>query len=40
MAIGLAVTLRGERMFEFFDRLTSVVLPRCARLSRSADTVI
>jgi len=28
MAIGAAVTLRGERMYEFFDRLTSVVLPR------------
>jgi len=28
MAIGAAVTLRGERMFEFFDRLTSLVLPR------------
>jgi large subunit ribosomal protein L5 len=28
MSIGAAVTLRGERMFEFFDRLTSVVLPR------------
>ncbi len=28
MPIGIAVTLRGERMFEFFDRLTSVVLPR------------
>jgi large subunit ribosomal protein L5 len=28
VAIGAAVTLRGERMFEFFDRLTSVVLPR------------
>jgi len=28
MAIGAAVTLRGERMFEFMDRLTSVVLPR------------
>ena len=28
MAIGAAVTLRGERMFEFLDRLTSVVLPR------------
>ena len=27
-AIGAAVTLRGERMFEFLDRLTSVVLPR------------
>lgn len=26
--IGLKVTLRGERMFEFLDRLASVVLPR------------
>jgi large subunit ribosomal protein L5 len=28
MAIGAAVTLRGERMFEFLDRLTNVALPR------------
>jgi len=28
MPIGAAVTLRGERMFEFFDRLTNVALPR------------
>ena len=28
MSIGTAVTLRGEKMFEFFDRLTNVVLPR------------
>jgi large subunit ribosomal protein L5 len=28
MPIGAAVTLRGEKMFEFLDRLTSVVLPR------------
>ena len=28
MPIGAAVTLRGERMFEFFDRLTSLALPR------------
>jgi large subunit ribosomal protein L5 len=28
MSIGAAVTLRGERMFEFLDRLTSIVLPR------------
>lgn len=28
MPIGTAVTLRGERMYEFFDRLTNVVLPR------------
>jgi large subunit ribosomal protein L5 len=26
--IGCAVTLRGARMYEFFDRLTSVALPR------------
>src|ERR1700683_4242793 len=28
MAIGCTVTLRGERMFEFFDRLVNVALPR------------
>jgi large subunit ribosomal protein L5 len=28
MPIGAAVTLRGERMFEFLDRLTNVALPR------------
>lgn len=28
MAIGCMVTLRGERMYEFLDRLSSVVLPR------------
>jgi large subunit ribosomal protein L5 len=28
MPIGATVTLRGDRMYEFFDRLTSVVLPR------------
>jgi large subunit ribosomal protein L5 len=28
MAIGVMVTLRGERMYEFFDRLVSVALPR------------
>jgi len=27
-AIGAMVTLRGDRMWEFFDRLVSVVLPR------------
>ncbi len=26
--IGAKVTLRGEKMYEFFDRLTSVALPR------------
>ena len=28
MAIGAAVTLRGDRMFEFIDRLLNVALPR------------
>ena len=28
MNIGAKVTLRGERMYEFFDRLVSVALPR------------
>ncbi|MCL0058250.1 50S ribosomal protein L5, partial [Dehalococcoidia bacterium] len=28
MAIGLMVTLRGRRMYEFLDRLVNVVLPR------------
>jgi len=28
MPVGARVTLRGERMYEFFDRLVSAVLPR------------
>jgi large subunit ribosomal protein L5 len=28
MPIGAAATLRGDRMWEFIDRLTSIVLPR------------
>ncbi|MEZ5404028.1 MAG: 50S ribosomal protein L5 [Bryobacteraceae bacterium] len=28
MPIGVMVTLRGERMYEFLDRLTNVALPR------------
>src|SRR6266851_8284652 len=28
MAIGCTVTLRGERMYEFLDRLVNVSLPR------------
>ncbi len=28
MAIGCAVTLRGDRMYEFLDRLVSLALPR------------
>ncbi|HXI74559.1 MAG TPA: 50S ribosomal protein L5, partial [Pyrinomonadaceae bacterium] len=28
MPIGVMVTLRGEQMYEFFDRLVSIALPR------------
>ena len=28
MPIGMMVTLRGKRMYDFFDRLVGVVLPR------------
>lgn len=28
MPIGVKVTLRGDRMYEFYDRLTNVALPR------------
>src|SRR3974377_1874173 len=28
MAIGTMVTLRGDRMYEFFDRLVNIALPR------------
>jgi large subunit ribosomal protein L5 len=28
MSIGAKVTLRGDRMYEFYDRLTNVALPR------------
>src|SRR5579864_4494330 len=28
MPIGAMVTLRGDRMYEFFDRLVNIVLPR------------
>jgi large subunit ribosomal protein L5 len=28
MPIGCMVTLRGERMYEFLDRLSAIVLPR------------
>ena len=28
MPVGVAVTLRGERAYEFLDRLTSIAIPR------------
>lgn len=33
MPIGLAVTLRGERMHDFFDKLVNIVLPRVREFS-------
>ena len=39
MPIGMKVTLRGERMYEFYDKLVNVVLPRVREfpgVSRSA----
>ena len=34
MPIGAKVTLRGDRMWEFFDRLISIAIPRIPRLPR------
>ncbi len=34
--IGAKVTLRGDRMWEFYDRLVSLAIPRHPRLSRHA----
>ena len=34
MPVGAMVTLRGERMYEFLDRLISIALPARPRLSR------
>lgn len=36
--IGVTVTLRGERMYEFLDRLVSVVLPRIRDFRGISDT--
>lgn len=37
-AIGAKVTLRGERMYEFFDKLVSLVLPKVRDFRGIADT--
>ncbi|MCL2877486.1 MAG: 50S ribosomal protein L5 [Acidobacteria bacterium] len=37
MPIGLTVTLRGERMYEFLDRLISIALPRVRDFRGVAD---
>ncbi len=38
-AIGCLVTLRGNRMYEFFDRLVTLALPAHPRLPRPAGGV-
>ena len=35
-AIGLMVTLRGKRMYQFYDRLVKIVLPQIERFSWSS----
>jgi len=45
MPIGVMVTLRGDRMYEFFDRLVNIALPRVRDFraclpSRSTDAAI
>jgi hypothetical protein len=39
-AIGTMVTLRGDRMYEFFDRLVNIVLPRVSDFKRSLHKVV
>ncbi len=39
-AIGAMVTLRGDRMYEFFDRLVNVVLPRVRDFKGVSDQVV
>jgi large subunit ribosomal protein L5 len=39
-AIGTMVTLRGDRMYEFFDRLVNIVLPRVRDFQGSVDQVV
>ena len=39
-AIGAMVTLRGDRMYEFFDRLVNVVLPRVRDFQGSFHQVV
>ncbi len=40
MPIGVKVTLRGKRMYDFFEKLTKIVLPRFRDFSGIADTTI
>jgi hypothetical protein len=38
--IGCMVTLRGARMYEFFDRLVNVAVPRIPRLPRTQSALV
>jgi large subunit ribosomal protein L5 len=38
MPVGVKVTLRGERMYEFLDKLVSIVLPRIREFGGVPDT--
>ena len=38
MPIGLKVTLRGHRMYDFFEKLVAVVLPRIRDFKGLSDT--
>ena len=40
MPIGAMVTLRGDRMYEFFDRLVSIVLPRVRDFQGRVDEIV
>ena len=40
MPIGAMVTLRGDRMYEFMDRLVNIVSAPRPRLSRSLDEIV
>lgn len=40
MPIGIKVTLRGKRMYDFFEKLVKIVLPRFRDFSGIADTTI
>lgn len=40
MPIGVKVTLRGKRMYDFFEKLVKIVMPRFRDFSGIADTTI
>ena len=40
MPVGVSVTLRGARMYEFLDRLMSIAIPQDPRLPRAQPTLL